>query len=354
MNIIPASYEIFDIPSADDKMAVLKHIEKIARTCYKSEDKITDTSCVKIIENLKNRKHWAMLEHYVFDIRVDSNTANEVARLKSAAQYHCNIDTTLTNSIKFLNITQGPATIGRRPRYILSTSATTINYIGEAIDRSEDYISHDMPHINSLRWFLYNKYPELIIKPNNGMSVNPNDLKKFMFMTQDEVNNLDPYQRMYHEYMTVKFIVDRGVSHEIVRHRMASYAQESTRYCNYAKNGFGGEITVINPIMFRPNTNKYDVWKRACKNAEHEYFELLRSEATPQEARSVLPNSLKTELVMTTYLQEWVHFFKMRVPTAAHIQMREVSIPLFKQVINNKPEIFKQYKYFMNESEVIK
>ena len=177
------------------------------------------------------------------------------------------------------------------------------------------------------------------------------------FISSEELSNIEfgRYgQRLIHEYMTVKFTVDRGVSHEIVRHRMASYAQESTRYCNYSKDGFGGEITVIAPNFFRPNTPEYDCWKRSCKNAEHDYFELIKSGATPQQARSVLPNSLKTEIVMTACLQEWIHFFKMRVPMAAHPQMREVTVPLFKQLINDKPEIFESHRYFLEENEVTK
>lgn len=108
-----------------------------------------------------------------------------------------------------------------------------------------------------------------------------------------------------HCSFTVKFICDRGVSHEIVRHRMASYCQESTRYCNYGKGKFGEEITVIEPCFWKPNTPSYDHWASSCFKAECEYFWLIDNGATPQEARSVLPNSLKTEVVMTANIREW-------------------------------------------------
>ena len=133
------------------------------------------------------------------------------------------------------------------------------------------------------------------------------------------------YQRLVHEDVSVKFICDRGISHEIVRHRPASFCQESTRYCNYSKDGFGGEITVIKPMSFDCSDSPYRIWKRSCENAETAYFDLLDEGCTPQEARDVLPNSLKTELIMTAPLMEWCHFFNLRMSPAAHPQMQEVA-----------------------------
>lgn len=149
-----------------------------------------------------------------------------------------------------------------------------------------------------------------------------------------------------HCSFTVKFICDRGVSHEIVRHRLAAYCQESTRYCNYSKDGFGNEITVILPCFFdtgmgtMSNSLIYDSWKRSCERAEEGYFQLLEMGATPQEARSVLPNSLKTEVVMTANIREWRHFFKLRCSPAAHPQMREVAIMLLNQCKEQIPILF--------------
>ena len=143
-----------------------------------------------------------------------------------------------------------------------------------------------------------------------------------------------------HAIITVKFIVDRGVSHEIVRHRIASFAQESTRYCNYSKDKFGKQITVIKPIFFEENSDKYISWFQACNEAEFFYFELLEKGATPEEARSVLPNSLKTEIVVTMNLREWRHFFKLRTTPNAHPQIREVAIPLLNELKSKLPEVF--------------
>ena len=144
-----------------------------------------------------------------------------------------------------------------------------------------------------------------------------------------------------HESVSVKVICDRGVTHEIVRHRVASYSQESTRYCNYSKDKFQGQISVIDIStgfsydMENPaDCRKYTIWHDAMEYAEKSYFQMLEAGASPQEARSVLPNSLKTELVMTMNLREWRHFFKLRLGSGAHPQMKEISrfiLEVFRQ-----------------------
>lgn len=143
-----------------------------------------------------------------------------------------------------------------------------------------------------------------------------------------------------HFSFSVKFTCDRGVSHEIVRHRVASYCQESTRYCNYSNDKFGSEITVIKPLYLEPGTLGYDAWFMACQTAEGAYFDLLDWGCTPQEARAVLPNSLKTEIIMTANLREYRHFFKLRCAKAAHPQMREVANMLLKMCKEQIPVVF--------------
>lgn len=143
-----------------------------------------------------------------------------------------------------------------------------------------------------------------------------------------------------HASVTVKFTVDRGVSHEIVRHRLAAYCQESTRYCNYSKDGFGGQVTFIQPNFLDRGTRGWELWVLACEQAEKAYFDLLNWGCSPQEARAVLPNSLKTEVVMTANLREWRHFFKLRTALTAHPQMREVTIPLLRRMQELIPVIF--------------
>ena len=143
-----------------------------------------------------------------------------------------------------------------------------------------------------------------------------------------------------HSTLAVKFIVDRGVSHELVRHRIASFAQESTRYCNYSNDKFGNELTFIKPLFWDEDDDFYPTWVDSMQNAERNYNYLISIGAKPQEARSILPNSLKTEIVVTANYREWRTFFKLRTAQAAHPQMREVTIPLLKELQTQIPIIF--------------
>lgn len=154
-----------------------------------------------------------------------------------------------------------------------------------------------------------------------------------------------------HESITVRMICDRGITHEIVRHRIASYSQESTRYCNYAGDKFGNEITVIDiaggfhyNMENESDLKKYEAWMRAMENAENSYFEMLELGATPEEARSVLPNSLKTEIVMTMNLRAWRHFFRLRCDHHAHPQMREVASIALNEFKEKLPIFFNDFE----------
>ncbi len=143
-----------------------------------------------------------------------------------------------------------------------------------------------------------------------------------------------------HEKLTVKFVCDRGVTHEIVRHRIASYSQESTRYCNYSKDKFGNELTFIRPCFWADDSEEYAVWKQAMEEIEKSYVKLISLGAKPEEARSILPNSLKTEIVCTMNLREWRHFFRLRTAERAHPQIREISVALLDELKKRIPVIF--------------
>ena len=143
-----------------------------------------------------------------------------------------------------------------------------------------------------------------------------------------------------HVSLTVRFICDRGVSHELVRHRLAAYSQESTRYANYAKDKFGNEITVIRPFFWEEGSDRYRLWHEAMLAAEKAYLALITAGAQAQEARSVLPNSLKTEVVMTCNLREWRHVLNLRCSPAAHPQIREIMRPLLFELHRRIPVFF--------------
>lgn len=169
--------------------------------------------------------------------------------------------------------------------------------------------------------------------------ITENSARKFVKMLIDRKHEA----MLEHSSLTIKFICDRGVSHELVRHRLASFGQESTRYCNYAGDKFGNELTFIEPLFFEKGTKKYNDWTWAMQKAEDAYMSLMENGASPQEARSVLPNSIKTEVVMTANYREWRHFFKLRAARAtgpAHPQMEEITVPLLRELNNLIPVVF--------------
>ena len=143
-----------------------------------------------------------------------------------------------------------------------------------------------------------------------------------------------------HVSITFKIICDRGISHEIVRHRLASYSQESSRYCDYSNNKFGGELTFIKPCFWNETDENYLMWRQAMALLEHLYLSMREKGARPEQARSLLPNSLKTEIFMTANLREWRHFLKLRTSKRAHPQMREIALKIYKILNEKLPILF--------------
>lgn len=143
-----------------------------------------------------------------------------------------------------------------------------------------------------------------------------------------------------HEKISARIVCDRGVTHEIVRHRIASYSQESTRYCNYSNEKFGKELTLIKPVFWDEDSEEYRIWLETMQMIEDNYNRLMEAGVEPQQARSILPNSLKTEIVVTMNLREWRHFFKLRTSRRAHPQMREVACAMLAEFKKQIPVIF--------------
>lgn len=175
--------------------------------------------------------------------------------------------------------------------------------------------------------------------------ISPGSAEKIVKMLLDKEHEA----MLEFKHITVKLIVDRGVTHEQVRHRLASYAQESTRYANYSKEKFGREITCITPVFWMDKAEFLKVWIDAMIAAEGFYMKLLDMGARPEEARSVLPQSLKAELNVCANLREWKHIFRLRTSKRAHPQMREVMIPLLEYFHSLVPLIFdKEYNQVKN------
>ena len=301
MKLIKPSFEILEqLPGLE---GLYKQIELAGRTCYRSTDKITENSAKEFVDRMIKSGHGAMLEHGTVYLTIPcfkDDSTNDVA-------------------LHYIN----------NKYSIIKDNYGTIKNIHD-FDRKA-YVTTNLRVLVENGWL--------------------NDLKYICEPTE------------YHERRhTVKFTCDRGVSHEFVRHRTMSFAQESTRYCNYSKDKFGNEITCILPPWLSENDlpkgfgYTSDEWGSlicefyyeatekgksegfniepvrnfvfALQTSEQLYFSLLKEGWKAQEARSVLPNALKTELVMTGFESDWKHFFELRCPGSAHPQARELAIPL--------------------------
>ncbi len=324
MKIVNSNVEILE-PNYEEN--IQRHIEKIARICYKSEDKITKDSHKKMITNLYKRKHWAMLEHFIFIVEINEPSIFHILK-------HANL--------KYFNFTDHFDTKKEKSCYLVSCSARGI--LDALINDYNKYNHKVLEYIAAIKRqliFHYNCY-ELF-----GSNIGEDNI---CIRVIDDISEYDTKNQLVHGWYSVKFICDRGVSHELVRHRDASFAQESTRYCNYSQDKFNNEITVIKPFMLKdgyenPNEEMvaYTNWKIAMETAETSYFNMLKAEVSPQIARSVLPNSLKTEIVMTAHNYEWKHVLGLRCDKTAHPQMREVAFKLFKLLNEHNDNVFNKH-----------
>ena len=304
MKIIEPSVEIMRTGLEKEFITPEQFIEKVGRTCYKSEDKITDTSAAKFVSNLIKNGHEAMIEHWSLVFKTDKETYDRVKsdwdRLLHVGSIPVREQLRPYIRFTYCELDDGDA------RYIISGNMRALrDYVKVCVSDFRfipDYM-HDM--IKTYPLFFHEYQPYIF---------NKSDDNKLIPISISELNFVE---RQVHQDITVKFVCDRGVSHEIVRHRVASFAQESTQ--------FGNESTFIRPSWCNSSDDIYKVWKEKCMEAESAYFLLLDFGATPQEARSVLPDSLKTEIIVTMNLDGWDHFFGLRCANSAHPDMREVA-----------------------------
>ena len=323
MRIINAGYEILP-----EQKNLMKKIELVARTCYKSEDLITEDSCIKMVNNLIQRQHYAMLEHATLVFNVDGNSFNDALGLVNHLEKGLKLRKDYKTFKSYLNFTDYNA------YYIISGNIRAwlefLNECVEAIGKIplffKKYLEQNKTDDNLVLFKSF--YQE-----NGGMFVYPEE--EIWCCQIKDTSKLSIRERLIHETLSVKFTVDRGVTHELVRMRDCSFAQESTRYCNYSKGKFGNEITVIKPCFWNEDTEVFNEWKMGCEESEKSYFILLNEGATPQEARDVLPTSVKADIIMTTNIREWVHILELRALGTTgkpHPQMEEVMIPLAKEL----------------------
>ena len=304
-----------------------KKIEYIGRVCYKSEDKIAEGTARKFVESAIARKHYAILEHFrmTFEITgipsVPAPFVNWMGIAYSAKMFEDGMHHYLTLSMSHImqynyseEIPDDPTELLHRMMYI----AFMTKYGGL------ETVTAQKPGVCALN----------VVIPG---TTEPVTMQVNLLDSAKDIPNYSKADNDLHNYYTVKFVCDRGVTHELVRHK-ASFAQESTRYCNYTKGKFGGEISCIKPADYDtwPDQRK-DAFLNGLRNAEHFYNKMIASGATPQEARAVLPNALKAEIVMTMPVWQWKHFFNLRskgTTGAPHPDMKIVATKAY--------EIFKE------------
>lgn len=291
MRLIKPYFEILNQPSSFE--GVYKQIERVGRVCYKSEDKITEDSAKSFVDRMIKSGHGAMLEHGTVYLQRDSTKEDNLEWAE---------------------------------RYLLSPYSR-ISY-GEGSHR-----------INGV---LHNT---VYVTTNYRVIIEQGWLDDLQYICEPT--------EFHEKRITVHFVCDRGVSHEFVRHRVMSFAQESTRYCNYSKDKFGNELTFIQPCwldderlkLYGPyhtvirDKSPESIFIANLNNAEKDYLDLIRLGWKPQEARAVLPNSLKTELIVTGFVSDWNHFFDLRargITGAPHPQAKELAEPLMEEFIARK------------------
>lgn len=340
MRLIKPYTEVLPINSAIDQ---LKLIEKAGRTCYKSEEKITDDSYIAFVKMLISKGHFAMIEHSNVVLELNADNYFHLNGLKA----RLNLENLDTYDTRFLNITTEAG------RCLVSANLRVFR------DLMRFYPEHSV--IEDI-WIVLSKNGYGIILtglPEGETELLTEDPTGIKLVT--DFSDFSPIEKLFHTIQSVKFVCDRGVSHEIVRHRVAAFAQESTRFCNYGKDE---HINFIIPSWLKTENipgriegeHKFDVyaasdfcpcltetpeeiWFWQMNRAEEAYNQLVGPKDDPiwiaGRARAILPNSLKTEIIVTMNLRGWRHFFNMRLPITAHEQMRELTIPLYENNFKN-------------------
>ena len=312
MKIISPNIEIMRHGLETEPMLPEQLIEKVGRTCYKSEDKITETSAAKFVAALIKRGHEAMIEHWSLVFRTDYGPFEEFQRDWNLLLQSSNtvMDKRLRPYIRFTDYYKEDGEI----RYVISANMRGWRDYAYACVKAFGFIPRYMHGMVRNYPLFFPEYQDYIPAIISNTILIPIDIR-----------DLSDDERRIHQDVTVKFICDRGVSHEIVRHRVASFAQESTRYCNYGLDKFRNEIAVIAPSWCEQDDPRFEKWLASCIEAQDNYFDLLNMGCTPQEARSVLPNSLKTEVIVTMNLDGWNHFFGLRCAPDAHPDIQVVA-----------------------------
>jgi thymidylate synthase (FAD) len=306
MKIVEPSFHIDDDL---DRSSIAVRLEACGRVCYKSEDRITEDSAIPFVTRIAEHGHNSVLEMAVVSFRISCRPTH-VQELVACQPKFLVIDTTtdgmlVTGSIRALRELCRLHPKNQVLRNSIRVLAEKVPYLFATIFSQDESLPRD---------------PEVAVR----------------ILALQEVDDLSAALRLRHRFVSVRFIVNRAVTHELVRHRPCSFLQESQRYCRYSHDKFDNQVTFIKPMFFQEESKEYGLWKLAMELAEVTYLKLLET-STPQAARTVLPNSCKTEIIVFCNLAEWQHIFALRTSPAAEPSMREIMIPLQKEMHRRFP-----------------
>jgi thymidylate synthase (FAD) len=301
MKIVEPSFEIQDDL---DTSSIAVRLEACGRVCYKSEDAITEDSAIPFVTRGVAHGHDSVLEMAVMSFAVTCHP-DHVLELLSCQPKFLVIDRVdngmlVTGSIRAF-----------RDLYKVHFHNQLVNDLVSKLAAKEPYLF------------------ENLFDPGKALEQDPQvGIKK---LSLQEVDDLPADLVIRHRFVRVRFIVSRAVTHELVRHRLCSFLQESQRYCRYSQDRFDNQVTFIKPVFFSKETREYTLWAEAMASAEACYLKLLET-STPQAARTVLPNSCKTEIIVYCNIAEWQHIFELRTSQAAEPSMREIMLPLRQEM----------------------
>lgn len=308
MIIIDPSYEIQDDL---DQASLVVRLEACGRICYKSEEKISEGSALPFVKKIAEHGHNSVMEMAVVTLRLHCS-AREIADFLECQPKFLFVDPVENGLLVTGSIRAFRELYSSFPERVL-------------IQAMVDFLGASHPYLLEGVW------TPVAREGRSTIGVEKIPLA--------QVEQLAPDLVLRHRFLSVKFIVNRAVTHEIVRHRPCSFLQESQRYCRYSQDKFANQVTFIRPLFFAPDSAEYQLWRQAMEVTEGLYLQLLET-STPQAARTVLPNSCKTEIIVYCNLAEWKHIFRLRTSPAAEPSMREVIIPLAAEMEKRYPTLF--------------
>ena len=316
VKVVDSFVEIYPLENLGN---IKKHIEKCGRTCYKSEDKITDTSSEQFVEGILKSGHESVIEH-----------ANLIFKIE-------NIDENLSKIKEIGSKVQG------------------FHY---SLSESDLLVSGNMRTFRDISRLGYNDFDEWFSQ--NGLEVFANKeshtrclagaliLKGVQYLnkndTHDDLNSI-----------TIHMITNLSCYKDITRHRLVSFSIESTRYCNYSKGKYGSELTILKPVNLEKDSPEYEEWLACMNDIERHYMKMCELGCRADQSRLCLPHSIKADVIMTANVTEWKHIFKLRCEKAAHPDVRKVMLAALELFHNSGYETFNTlYEKFLPEIEEFK